>query len=89
MGEACHKLGRKFVGVEMCPDNHGKAARRIKAATAQLDILDRGQLKADRGEQAGISMGAKVGGIAPPKVDMQLNRSKIAELRSVIKGELR
>ena len=42
MGEACHKLGRKFVGVEMCPDNHGKAARRIKAATAQLDILDRG-----------------------------------------------
>ena len=42
MGEACHKLGRKFIGVEMCPDNHGKAARRIKAATAQLDILDRG-----------------------------------------------
>jgi adenine-specific DNA-methyltransferase len=35
LGEACHTLGRKFIGVEMCPDNHAKAARRIRMVQAQ------------------------------------------------------
>ena len=34
-GEACHILGREFIGVELCPDNHAKAARRIAAVKAQ------------------------------------------------------
>ena len=35
MGEACHMLGREFIGVELCPDNYAKAARRIAAVKAQ------------------------------------------------------
>jgi len=35
LGEACHELGRKFIGVELCPDNYAKAARRIEAVKAQ------------------------------------------------------
>jgi len=34
-GEACYILGREFIGVELCPDNHAKAARRISAIKAQ------------------------------------------------------
>ena len=34
-GEACHILGREFIGVELCPDNHAKAERRIAAVKAQ------------------------------------------------------
>ena len=35
MGEACHMLGRELIGVELCPDNYAKAARRIAAVKAQ------------------------------------------------------
>ena len=35
MGEACHMLGREFIGVELCPDNYAKAAQRIAAVKAQ------------------------------------------------------
>lgn len=35
LGEACHELGRQFIGVELCPDNYAKAARRIAAVKAQ------------------------------------------------------
>lgn len=35
LGEACHELGRQFIGVELCPDNYAKAARRIEAVKAQ------------------------------------------------------
>ena len=33
-GEACHILGRKFIGVELCPDNYAKAARRLATVEA-------------------------------------------------------
>ncbi len=35
LGEACHDLGRQFIGVELCPDNYAKAAQRIAAVKAQ------------------------------------------------------
>jgi len=35
LGEACHELGRQFIGVELCPDNYAKAERRIAAVKAQ------------------------------------------------------
>lgn len=35
MGEACNMLGREFIGVELCPDNYAKAARRIEMVKAQ------------------------------------------------------
>jgi adenine-specific DNA-methyltransferase len=35
LAEACHLLGRHFIGTELCPDNYAKAIRRIKAVTAQ------------------------------------------------------
>ena len=35
LGEACHVLGRQFIGVELCPDNYAKAAQRIAAVKAQ------------------------------------------------------
>ena len=35
MGEACHELGRQFIGVEKCPDNYAKAERRLSAVRAQ------------------------------------------------------
>jgi site-specific DNA-methyltransferase (adenine-specific) len=35
LGEACHELGRQFIGVELCPDNYAKAAQRIAAVKAQ------------------------------------------------------
>jgi site-specific DNA-methyltransferase (adenine-specific) len=35
LGEACHTLGREFIGVERCADNHAKAAQRLAAVKAQ------------------------------------------------------
>ena len=35
LGEACHELGRQFIGVELCPDNYAKAERRLAAVRAQ------------------------------------------------------
>jgi len=35
LGEACHELGRQFIGVELCPDNYAKAERRLSAVRAQ------------------------------------------------------
>ena len=35
MGEACHDLGRQFIGVEKCPENYAKAERRLVAVKAQ------------------------------------------------------
>ena len=35
LGETCHELGRQFIGVEKCPDNHAKAAQRLAAVNAQ------------------------------------------------------
>ncbi len=35
MGEACHELGRQFIGVERCPDNYAKAESRLFAVRAQ------------------------------------------------------
>lgn len=35
MGEACHDLGRQFIGVEKCPENYAKAERRLAAVRAQ------------------------------------------------------
>ncbi|MBK8399982.1 MAG: site-specific DNA-methyltransferase [Propionivibrio sp.] len=35
LGEACHNLGRQFIGVELCPENYAKAAQRIAAVKAQ------------------------------------------------------
>jgi len=39
MGEACHIMGRKFLGTEKCPDNHAKAVRRLDAVVAQGALL--------------------------------------------------
>lgn len=39
MGEACHIMGRKFLGTEKCPDNHAKAVRRLYAVVAQGALL--------------------------------------------------
>ena len=35
LGEACHELGRQFIGVEKCPENYAKAERRLLAVKAQ------------------------------------------------------
>ncbi len=35
LGEACHELGRQFIGVELCPDNYAKATSRLDAVKAQ------------------------------------------------------
>ena len=35
LGDACHSLGRQFIGVEKCPDNYAKAVRRLSAVMAQ------------------------------------------------------
>lgn len=35
LGEACHELGRQFIGVEKCPENYVKAERRLVAVKAQ------------------------------------------------------
>lgn len=35
LGEACHELGRQFIGVEKCPENYAKAERRLVAVKAQ------------------------------------------------------
>jgi len=40
MGEACHIMGRKFLGTEKCPDNHAKAVRRLDAVMAQGAFFD-------------------------------------------------
>ena len=40
LGEACHMLGREFIGVELCPDNYAKAARRIAAVKAQERLFE-------------------------------------------------
>ena len=34
-GEACHALGRQFIGVELCHDNYAKAERRLAMVKAQ------------------------------------------------------
>jgi len=39
MGEACHIMGRKFLGTERCPYNHAKAVRRLDAVVAQGALL--------------------------------------------------
>lgn len=39
LGEACHALGRKFIGIEKCPDNYAKAASRISAVHSQECIF--------------------------------------------------
>ena len=38
LGEACHALGRQFVGVEICPDNHARAAQRLAYVQAQQSL---------------------------------------------------
>ena len=40
LGEACHELGRKFIGVELCPDNYAKAQSRLSAVQAQIRLFD-------------------------------------------------
>jgi DNA modification methylase len=40
LGEACHELGRKFIGVELCQDNYAKAASRLLLVKAQQRMFN-------------------------------------------------
>lgn len=39
MGEACHRMGRRFIGTEMCPENHAKAQARLTAVQSQGALI--------------------------------------------------